>query len=69
MLLDAPGRPLRLAEVPDPEPSPDQLLIEVRACGVCRTDLHLVDGDLEVPRTPVLASTEEVERFLDRLTR
>ena len=62
MLLDAPGLPLRLAEVPDPEPSPDQLLIEVRACGVCRTDLHLVDGDLEVPHTPAILGHQIVGR-------
>ena len=46
MILDAPGRPLRLAEVPIPRPGPGQALIKVRACGVCRTDLHVVDGDL-----------------------
>jgi len=52
MLLDAPGRPLRLAEVADPEPMPGQLLVEVHACGVCRTDLHLVDGELEITDSP-----------------
>lgn len=52
MLLDAPGRPLRLAEVADPEPMPGQLLVEVHACGVCRTDLHLLDGELEIPDSP-----------------
>ena len=46
MVLDAPGRPLRLVERDVPEPGPGELLLEVRACGVCRTDLHLLDGEL-----------------------
>jgi len=46
MVLDAPGRPLRLAELPIPEPGPGQVRIKVAACGVCRTDLHVADGDL-----------------------
>jgi propanol-preferring alcohol dehydrogenase len=47
MVLDTPGQPLREAELPDPEPGPGQVLLEVRACGVCRTDLHVVDGELD----------------------
>ncbi|MBA2629593.1 MAG: alcohol dehydrogenase catalytic domain-containing protein, partial [Thermoleophilaceae bacterium] len=54
MLFDAPGLPLREASVADPEAGPGQLLIEVHACGVCRTDLHIVDGELDVPRTPLV---------------
>src|SRR5262245_42388537 len=46
MVLDRPGQPLRAAELPDPERGPGQVLLEVRACGVCRTDLHVVDGEL-----------------------
>jgi alcohol dehydrogenase, propanol-preferring len=46
MVLDAPGRPLHPAELPDPEPGPGQIMLEVRACGVCRTDLHVADGEL-----------------------
>src|SRR4051794_24157751 len=46
MLLDAPGRPLRLADTPDPRPVDGQLLLRVRACGVCRTDIHLQDGEV-----------------------
>ena len=53
MLLDAPGSPLRLAEVPIPEPGPGELLIEVAACGVCRTDLHIRDGELEPGHLPL----------------
>jgi propanol-preferring alcohol dehydrogenase len=46
MVLDEPRTPLRAAELPDPEPGPGQVLVEVSACGVCRTDLHVVDGEL-----------------------
>ena len=53
-MLDRPGQPLRVAEVPDPEPSPDQVLLDVRACGVCRTDLHIVDGELPHPKLPLV---------------
>ena len=44
MLLEAPRRPLRLVEVPDPAPGPGQILIAVKACGVCRTDLHVANA-------------------------
>jgi propanol-preferring alcohol dehydrogenase len=54
MVLDRPGQPLRAAEVPDPEPGPGQVLLEVRACGVCRTDLHVVDGELPHRRLPLV---------------
>ncbi len=48
MVLDAPGRPLRLADLPRREPGPGEVLVEVLACGVCRTDLHVVAGGLRV---------------------
>ncbi|MEX2646417.1 MAG: zinc-dependent alcohol dehydrogenase family protein [Gaiellaceae bacterium] len=54
MVLDAPGRPLREAELPMPEPGPGQVLLRVRACGVCRTDLHVVDGELPEPKLPLV---------------
>jgi propanol-preferring alcohol dehydrogenase len=54
MLLYAPRTPLRAAEIPRPEPGPGQVLLRVHACGVCRTDLHLVDGELPDPKTPVV---------------
>jgi alcohol dehydrogenase, propanol-preferring len=54
MVLDAPGRPLRAAELPVPEPRDGELLIRVRACGVCRTDLHVVDGEVRAGRLPVV---------------
>jgi propanol-preferring alcohol dehydrogenase len=52
MVLDAPGRPLRAADVPVPEPGPGERRLRVRACGVCRTDLHLRDGEVDVPHPP-----------------
>jgi alcohol dehydrogenase, propanol-preferring len=54
MVLDAPGSPLRVAELPRPEPQPGQLLLRVRACGVCRTDLHVVEGELPRPKLPLV---------------
>jgi len=63
MLLDAPGAPLRRAERALPEPGPGELLIEVAACGVCRTDLHIVDGDIDGPR-PIVPGHEIVGRVL-----
>ena len=54
MILEAPGRPLREADVPMPEPGPGQVLIRVRACGLCRTDLHIVDGELKEPKLPLI---------------
>jgi propanol-preferring alcohol dehydrogenase len=54
MVLDRPGQRLRVAEVPDPEPNPGQVLLDVRTCGVCRTDLHIVDGELPHPKLPLV---------------
>ncbi len=54
MILDAPGRPLRLAELPVPEPGRGQVLIRVHACGICRTDLHILDGELKDPKLPLI---------------
>jgi len=60
MLLDAPGRPLRAAEVERPTAGPGQLLLAVRACGVCRTDLHVADGELPHPKLPLVLGHEIV---------
>jgi len=54
MILEAVGRPLHEAEVPEPRPGEGQLLVRVRACGVCRTDLHIVDGELSHPKLPLI---------------
>ena len=60
MLLEAPGRPLRLAEIAMPKPGPDDVLIRVSACGVCRTDLHVCDGELPHPKLPLVLGHEIV---------
>jgi alcohol dehydrogenase, propanol-preferring len=52
MVFDRVGAPLRAAEVPMPEPAPGQLLLQVRACGVCRTDLHELDGEVDIKNPP-----------------
>jgi propanol-preferring alcohol dehydrogenase len=54
MVLDQQRQPLRDAEVGDPEPDAGQVLVRVHACGVCRTDLHVVDGDLTEPKLPLI---------------
>jgi len=54
MLLDEPGKPLQLRELPAPVPQPGQLLVRVAACAVCRTDLHIVDGELPNPKLPLV---------------
>src|SRR5437773_9887343 len=54
MLLGRPGQPLREAELPEPQPGPGRLLVSVRACGVCRTDLHILDGELPHPKLPLV---------------
>lgn len=64
MVLDAPGRPLRAAELPDPQPGPGELLLRVRACGVCRTDLHLRDGELPAGRAPLVLGHQIVGEVL-----
>src|SRR5919109_3371093 len=54
MLLDQARRPLREARIAEPHPRPAELLLRVRACGVCRTDLHIFDGDLARPKLPLV---------------
>ena len=53
-VLHLPGEPLREASLPDPEPGPGQLRVRVQACAVCRTDLHIVDGELPGPKLPLV---------------
>ncbi|MHB9074859.1 MAG: zinc-dependent alcohol dehydrogenase family protein [Desulfobaccales bacterium] len=60
MVLEKPGQPLTLLEVPVPAPAPEQVLIRVHACGVCRTDLHVVDGELPHPKLPLILGHEIV---------
>jgi alcohol dehydrogenase, propanol-preferring len=54
MVFERPGAPLRVADVTRPSPGPGDVLVRVRACGVCRTDLHIVDGELSRPKTPLI---------------
>lgn len=73
MILDAPHQPLRQVELPIPTPAAEQVLLRVHACGICRTDLHIVDGELTDPKLPlipghqivgtVMAVGEQVQRF------
>ncbi len=75
MVLEEQRAPLREKEVPVPEPSQEQVLIRVLACGVCRTDLHIADGDLKEPKLPLIMGHQivgevvgkgaEVERFAE----
>lgn len=73
MILKAQGKPLEEAQLPIPQPNAQQVLLQVRACGVCRTDLHIVDGELTQPKLPlvpghqivgnVVAVGEQVKQF------
>jgi propanol-preferring alcohol dehydrogenase len=60
MVLKAPRTPLQHLELPTPSPSAGQVLVKVAACGVCRTDLHVVDGDLKDPKLPIIPGHEVV---------
>jgi len=66
MVLDAPGQPLRPAVLPRPSVGPGQVLVAVRTCGVCRTDLHLIDGELPDPKLPVIPGHEIVGEVFAR---
>jgi propanol-preferring alcohol dehydrogenase len=54
MVLETPGAALKLMDLPVPNPGPDQILLRVNACGVCRTDLHILDGELHKPKLPLI---------------
>lgn len=60
MVLETQRSPLRLRDVPVPEPGPGQVLVKVHACAVCRTDLHVIDGDLPNPKLPLIPGHEIV---------
>ncbi len=74
MVLDVPGEPLRVAEVPVPEPGEGQVLLRVHCCAVCRTDLHVVDGELPDPRLPlipghqIVGTVEKIGEHTDSFT-
>src|SRR6267154_596395 len=65
-LLTQPGRPLIAADLPEPRPGPGQLLIAVKACAVCRTDLHILDGELPDPKLPLVLGHEIVGTVVER---
>jgi alcohol dehydrogenase, propanol-preferring len=62
MVLDRPGQPLVMRELPVPEPATGEMLVAVSACGVCRTDLHVIDGELPHPKLPIVPGHEIVGR-------
>ncbi len=64
MVLDRPGRPLQAAEVPVPEPGAGQVLVRIGACAVCRTDLHVLDGELPQPKLPLIPGHEIIGRVV-----
>jgi len=59
-VLEAPGRPLERRDLPEPEPGPGQVMVDVRACAVCRTDLHILDGELPDPKLPLVPGHQVV---------
>jgi propanol-preferring alcohol dehydrogenase len=65
MVLRAQGEPLELTDLPDPTAGPGELLLQVQVCGVCRTDLHVVDGDLTEPKLPLVPGHQIVGRVLE----
>jgi propanol-preferring alcohol dehydrogenase len=66
MVLEAPGRPLRLTEMKAPRPGPGEVVLRVEACAVCRTDLHVVDGELPAPALPLVPGHEIVGRVVEQ---
>ena len=66
MAMTAPGKRLELLDLPRPRPGPREVLVEVSACGVCRTDLHILDGELPAPRLPLVPGHEIVGRIVER---
>ncbi len=65
MVFDGTNPQLELRDLPDPVPAPGEVLIRVEACGVCRTDLHVVDGDLKHPNLPLIPGHETVGRVAE----
>ena len=73
MILEKPGQPLRSVDIPKPRLGANEVLVQVRACAICRTDLHIVDGELPNPKLPlvpgheivgvIVEKDERVERF------
>ena len=76
-VLDRPGpledSPLRLVEIPDPQPGPGEILIEVQECGLCRTDIHICEGEIDLPVLPIVPGHQVIGRVVqdrgDRFSR
>lgn len=66
MELEEPNQPMELSERPAPEPGPGEVRIRVSACGVCRTDLHIVDGELTAPSLPLIPGHQIVGEVVER---
>jgi alcohol dehydrogenase, propanol-preferring len=64
MVLEHPGQPLQWRKMPDPNPGRGEVLIQVSACAVCRTDLHIIDGELTQPKLPLVPGHEVVGRVV-----
>jgi propanol-preferring alcohol dehydrogenase len=62
MVLERPRKPLRLVDMPEPDPGPGQVALEVQACAVCRTDVHIADGELTEPKLPLVPGHQIVAR-------
>src|SRR5579862_1002382 len=60
MMMRRPRQPLELVELPDPDPGPGEVRLKVLACGVCRTDLHVLDAELPDPKLPLIPGHEIV---------
>lgn len=64
MILDRAGQPLRESDLPMPQPQPEQVLLKVKVCGICRTDLHIVDGELPKPKLPLVLGHQIVGEII-----
>lgn len=65
MILNRAGQPLELKELPIPEPQANQVLLKIHVCGVCRTDLHIVDGELNKPKLPLILGHQIVGTIVE----
>src|SRR5438067_3179282 len=66
MVLEEPRTPLVLRERQNPAPAPGEILVEIAACGVCRTDLHVIDGELPHPKLPIIPG-HEIVGYVDEI--
>ena len=64
MVLEGPGQAVQMRCLPRPQPGPDELLVKIAACAVCRTDLHVVDGELPDPKLPIIPGHEIIGRVV-----